>query len=282
MAPQKFADLGKEARDHISKNFHFGSIKLEAKTKGTDGIEFTTEGTHNTDTGNVSASLETKFKHEPYGLTLKEKWNTDNVVAGTVNLESKKVEGLKVDLDASYDVYTGTKSVKVKTGFQHSDYFHGTADFDFGDLNVPTVYGSAVFAYKGIHAGYQTSYDISNSKLIDNNINVSYKNGDLVIHTSVLNASRYVGSVHHQVNKDLSAAALLHWASDSSTFTVCGKYALDEHTSVKAKLDNSLRLGLSYVQSLRPGLQVTMSGLFNAKSLEQGGHKLGLSLNFDA
>ena len=51
---------------------------------------------------------------------------------------------------------------------------------------------------------------------------------------------------------------------------------------LQAKLDNGLRLGISYVQNLRPGIQLTMSSLLNAKSLENGGHKLGLSLNLSA
>jgi len=86
------------------------------------------------------------------------------------------------------------------------------------------------------------------------------------------------------VNSNLSAAALLNWTSgaNTSSLTVGGKYSIDEDTFVKAKLDNSLRLGLSYVQKIRPGVQLTLSSLINAKSLEQGGHKLGLSLNFDA
>jgi len=282
MAPQKYADLGKEARDLISKNFHFGAVKLEAKTKGESGVHFTTEGSHNTDTGNVAASLETKFKYAPYGVTFTEKWNTDNIIASTIALENTKVEGLKIDLDTTFAPFTGKKSAKVKTAYQHGDFFHGTADVDLADLTGPTVHGSGVLAYKGWHGGCQASYDIANSKLLDNKFSLTYKNGDLVVHTGIVNASNYVGSIHHQVNKDVSVAALLDWASDLSTFTLCGKYAVGEDTFVKAKVDNSLHVGLAYAQKLRPSLWLTMSGLFNAKSLEQGGHKVGLSLNFEA
>jgi len=282
MAPQKYADLGKEARDLISKNFHFGAVKLEAKTKGENGVHFTTEGSHNTDTGNVAASLETKFKYAPYGVTFTEKWNTDNVISSTIALENTKVEGLKIDLDTTFAPFTGKKSAKVKTAYQHSDFLHATADVDFADLTGPTLHGSGVLAYKGWHGGYQASYDIANSKLLDNKFSLTYKKGDLVVHTGIVNASTYVGSIHHQVNKDVSVAALLDWASDLSTFTLCGKYAVGDDTFVKAKVDNSLHVGLAFAQKLRPSLWLTMSGLFNAKSLEQGGHKVGLSLNFEA
>ena len=38
MAPPKFDDLGKEAKDLINKNFHFGTIKVEGKTKAKNGV----------------------------------------------------------------------------------------------------------------------------------------------------------------------------------------------------------------------------------------------------
>jgi len=283
MAPPKFDDLGKEAKDLSTKNFHFGVIKLEGKTKTKNGVEFTTEGSHFTDTGNVNGSLETKFKYAEYGVTFSEKWNTENVISTNISIDDKIAKGLKVDFDTTFAPVTGKKSAKVKTAYKQ-DYIHTTADVDF-DFAGPTIKGSAVFAYKGWHAGYQASYDTANSKMTANNASLTYKDGDFVIHSGINDASKYVGSVHHQVNDKLSAAAVLQWTSgtkDPSSLTVAGKYVLDDDTFIKAKLDNNLRLGISYVQSLRPGVQLTMSSLINAKSLENGGHKLGLSLNFDA
>lgn len=283
MAPPKYDDLGKEAKDLINKNFHFGIIKLEAKTTAKNGVDFTTEGSHNTDTGNVAGSLETKFKYADYGVTFSEKWNTDNIIATTISVDDKIAKGLKLDFDTTFAPITGKKSAKVKAAYKGCDFLHTTADVDF-DFAGPTVHGSGVFAYKGWHAGYQASYDTANSKLTANNVSLTYKDGDFVLHSGIIDASKYVGSVHHQVNSKLAAAALLNWTSGSSTsnFTVAGKYTIDDDTYIKAKLDNNLRFGCSYVQSLRPGIQLTLSSLINAKSLEQGGHKLGLSLNFDA
>jgi len=283
MAPPKFDDLGKEARDLINKNFNFGVVKLEAKTKASNGVDFTAAGAHNTDSGVVAGSLETKYKHADYGVTFSEKWNTDNVIATNISVDNKFAKGLKVDFESTFAPITGKKSAKVKTAYQSCDYLHTTTDLD-ADFAGPTIHGTGVFAYNGWHAGYQASYDTANSKLVKNNVSLTYKGGDFVLHSGIIDASKYVGSIHHQVNEKLSAAALLHWTSGSSTssFTVCGKYAYDDDTFIKAKLDNNLSLGLSYAHKLRAGIQLTLSGLVNAKSLEQGGHKLGLSLDFDA
>lgn len=282
MAPPKFDDLGKEAKDLINKNFHFGVIKLEGKTTAKNCVEFTTEGSHNTDTGNVTGSLESKYKYADYGLTFSEKWNTDNVISTNITIDDKIAKGVKLDFETTFAPVTGKKTAKVKGAYKN-DNFHATTDVDF-DFAGPIVHGSAVVGYQGWHAGYQASYDSANSKMGANNVSVAYRDGDFVCHSMVVDASKYVGSVHHKVNSNLTAAAQLNWASGAanSTLTVCGKYTLDEDTTIKTKLDNNLRLGLSYVQNLRPGVQLTLSSLINAKSLEAGGHKLGLSLNLSA
>jgi len=282
MAPPKFDDLGKEAKDLVNKNFHFGVIKLEAKTKTANGVEFTTDGSHNTDTGTVNGALETKFKYADYGVTFSEKWTTDNVISTHVSIDNKIANGLKVDFDTTFAPVSGKKTAKVKSAYQH-EHIHTTTDVDF-DFAGPTIKGSAVFGYKGWHAGYQASYDTANSKLTANNVSLTYKDGDFVIHSGIVDATKYNGSVHHQVNSQLTAAAQLQWTAGSNTsaLTVAGKYTIDKETFMKAKLDNNLRLGLSYVHKIKPGVQLTLSSLINGKSLDEGGHKLGLSLNFDA
>jgi len=283
MAPAKFGDLGKEAKDLINKNFHFGVIKFEGKTKTKNGVEFTTEGSHYTDTGNVTGSLETKFKNADYGVTFTEKWTTDNLISTNISIDDKIAKGVKVDFDTTFAPITGKKTAKVKTAYKHENV-HATGDVDL-NFAGPSINGSAVFAYKGWHAGYQACYDTGSSKLTANNASLTYKDGDFVVHSAINDGSKYVGSIHHQVNSNLSAAAMLQWASgskDPASLTVCGRYDIDRETYMKAKLDNQLHLGISYVQSLRPGVQLTMSSLINAKSLENGGHKLGLSLNLSA
>lgn len=284
MAPPKYADLGKEAKDLFGKNFHLGTVQLKATTKSSEGCEFATEGSHDTSTGSTTASFETKFKYEPYGLSFTKKWDTDNLISSKIGLDSKLLKGLTLDLDTTLAPTSGKKTALVKASYQHGDLLHANADLDFGDLSAPTIRASAVAAYKGWHAGYHLSYDTANKSVVNNNFSLAYKKGDLVLHTSVLNGTNYTGSIHHQVSEKLSTAALVQYASGGSatSFGLCGNYVVDDSARVKAKLDNNLCLGLSYVQKLQPGLELTLSGLVNGKSLEKGGHKIGLSLNFDA
>jgi len=286
MAPQKFADLGKEAKDLISKNFHFGTVKLEAKTKSANGVNFTTEGAHNTDSGDVAGSLETKFAVPKYGVTVNQKWNTGNILSGTVSVDSKLVDGLKVDVDASASpgkFVTGSLTTKLKIDYSGCDYLRATTDIASADLTAPSLNVSGVLAYKGWHAGVQGVYDAAASKLVEQNVAVVYKSGPVTLMGAVLNSAKYQYSVSQEVNKSLSVAAQLQCDAGSETaITLAGKYDLDDSTFVKAKLDNKLRLGVSYVQNMGAGVTATLSGLVNGKSLDEGGHKIGFHLNFDA
>jgi len=280
--PPKYDDLGKDAKDILNKNFYFGSVKLDAKTKSSTGLDFCANGSHNTDTGKVSASLETKYKYSDYGVTFVEKWNTDNLLSTEITIEDQLAKGLKFTFDTTFEPNSGRKSAKIKSAYRN-EYLHSTADVDF-DFAGPTIHGSTVFGYKGFMAGYQASYDTANSKLIANNVGLGYKSGDVTLHSAVNDATKFVGTIHNKVNDNLEASAMLNWASESSnsSLTLGGKYKIDKDTSCKVKVNNGLQVGLSYTQSLRSGVQITLSSLINAKSLDQPGHKLGLALNLEA
>lgn len=283
MAPQKFADLGKEARDLLSKNYHFGTVKIEAKTKAANGLAFTAEGSHNTGNGDVGGSLEGKVTLKPYGVTLTKKWNTANVVSGTIGFENKLIDGLKVDLDGSLSPVTGKMTTKVKTDFTGLSNLRATLDVASADFTAPSVHLSGVAAYQGWHAGYQASYDTATCKPTENNACVSYKNGGVSIHAAIANASKYTYTVHHAVNDNLQVAAAFACEAGAETgITVGGKYSLDGSAYLKAKLDHKLNLGVSYSQAFGSGVQATLSARVNGKALDQGGHQVGLQINFDA
>ncbi len=55
--------------------------------------EFSTGGSSNTDTGKAAGNLETKYKVQDLGLTLNQKWNTDNVLTTEVTLEDQVSPG---------------------------------------------------------------------------------------------------------------------------------------------------------------------------------------------
>lgn len=166
MAPPCYADLGKQARDLLNKNYRkkgvelrirsptqrvlivfaeFGLVKLDVKTKTPAGVEFVVAGASNNDTGRVTASLETKYFFRDWGFTLKEKWNTDNTLATEVSLEDQLVKGSKLSLNATIAPQSGKKTGTIKSSLK-ADHFHANADVDL-DYAGAILHGSAVLGY---------------------------------------------------------------------------------------------------------------------------------------
>lgn len=280
VAPPKYADLGKEARDLINKDFH--SVNhLKVSTKSSNGFQFTTEKSHDRGSGLVGASLETKYNCDLWSLSTK--WNTDSVISNTVSVANQGLDGLNVDIDTSYSLISGKKSMKVKTAYTGSTLFHPTLDLDASCMTKPNVDFSLVLAHQGFHAGYQTSFDSSASKLAGHNLTLGYKKDNLILTGAVENLSKYVGSVYYQIKEGVSAAFQADYTPGSSpNFSLCTKYDMGSDATFKAKVDQNLTMACSYITKIRPGVSLTASTSHNAKALSQGGHKVGLSLNFEA
>ena len=50
----------------------------------------------------------------------------------------------------------------------------------------------------------------------------------------------------------------------------------------KAKVNHNGQIGLGYSQKLRDGVKIGFSSLIEARNINGGGHKLGLSLDFES
>uniref|UniRef100_A0A8B9VXN5 Non-selective voltage-gated ion channel VDAC2 n=1 Tax=Anas zonorhyncha TaxID=75864 RepID=A0A8B9VXN5_9AVES len=262
--PPSYADLGKSARDIFNKGYGFGLVKLDVKTKSASGVEFTTSGSSNTDTGKVNGSLETKYKWAEYGLTFTEKWNTDNTLGTEIAIEDQIAKGLKLTFDTTFSPNTGKKSGKIKSAYKRECLNLGCdVDFDFAG---PAIHGSAVFGYEGWLAGYR------------------YKEVTSFLYLCSNDGSEFGGSIYQKVSDNLETAVNLSWTagSNSTRFGIAAKYKLDSTASISAKVNNSSLVGVGYTQTLRPGVKLTLSALIDGKSINAGGHKLGLGLELEA
>jgi len=282
MAPPAYADLGKQARDIFGKGYHFGLWKLDCKTKTDSGVEFSTSGHSNQETGKVFGSLETKYKVPEYGLTFSEKWNTDNTLYTDVTHTDKLLKGLKLTLEGSFAPQTGNKNGKVKVSYGQ-DLFQVNSDINL-DLAGPVINASAVVGWEGWLAGYRTAFDTQKARLVTNNFAIGYTNKDIAVHTNVDDGQQFNGSIYHKVNSNLACGVQLSWASGSNAtkFGIGTVYNLDKDACVRAKVNNGSQIGLGYQQKLREGITLTLSTLVDGKNFNAGGHKIGVALELEA
>ncbi|KAM9394477.1 voltage-dependent anion-selective channel protein 3 isoform 2-T2 [Pholidichthys leucotaenia] len=280
--PPAYSDLGKSAKDLFSKGFGYGVLKLDVKTKSVNGVEFATSGSNNTDTGKSAGHLETKYKLKDLGLSFSHKWNTDNILTTEITMEDQLAQGLKLGLDTSFVPNTGKKSAKLKTSYKR-DYLNLGCDLDF-DMAGPTIHTAAVLGYEGWLAGYQMAFDTAKSTLMKNNFALGYKAGDFQLHTSVNDGTEFGGSIYQKVNSNLETAVNLAWTagSNNTRFGLGAKYQLDKDSSLSAKVNDALLVGVGYTQTLRPGVKLTLSALIDGKNVHGGGHKMGLGFDVEA
>lgn len=181
--PPSYSDLGKQARDIFGKGYHFGLWKLDCKSKTESGVEFSTSGHSNQETGKVFGSLETKYKVPEYGLNFTEKWNTDNTLFTEITHTDKLLKGLKLTFEGSFAPQSGNKNGKLKATYGQ-DLVKIDSDVNI-DLAGPVVNASGVVGYEGWLAGYQTAFDTQKTKLVTNNFAIGYTTNDFAVHTNV-------------------------------------------------------------------------------------------------
>lgn len=284
--PPAFSDIGKDASDLFTKGYNYGEYRVEAKTKSESGVKFTATGSSSHDTKNFVGSLESKYKCKDYGLLFTNTWNTDNTLESEVTFKNKKfVKGLTLALNTQFTPQTGKKSGQVKTEFKH-DHVHANLDVDF-NLARPTILGAAVVGHKGWLAGAQVTLDTSKtaSALVsEHNLALGYSKDDISVHWALKDCSQWSGSLFQKVSKKVKAGFQMEWTrgSNETKFALAAKYSPDKETTLMAKLNNATQIGLCFQHELHDGVTLALSTHIEAKNFNQGGHKFGIGLEFDA
>lgn len=282
MAPPAYGDLGKASKDLFSKHYHFGLVKLDLKTKTPSGVEFVVNGLNENDTGRIAAFLETKYNIKSHGITLKEKWNTDNILSGEAIADDCLVKGLKLGLSGTFAPQSGKKTGKLTAGYK-TLFINLNGDIDL-DYAGATIHGSSVFGYQGWLAGMKVSFDPTKNKLSRSNFALGYQQGDVHVHGHLDDGRDINCSVYQRLNDDLEAGINVAWASSNNMtkFGLGCHYKLDKDSAIRAKVNNVSQIGLGFIHRLRPGINLTLSAQVDAKNFNQGGHKLGLGFDLEA
>lgn len=283
MAPPSYSDLGKATKDIFNKGYHFGIFKLNCKTTTVGGVDISTGGTHAFDEGKVNGDLETKYKWPKYGVTLTEKWNTDNLLVTEISCQDKLAPGAKVGVEGVFSPESGKKSGKVKAQYKAPN---ATVDVtvDGGDNKSILLNASTVLGYQGWLGGYQLTYDTVEGVLKKNNFSAGYAAGDFQINTAIDNGETFSGALYQRVNNRLEAGIQLSWTAGGESTTRFGlgaRYLLDPCTAIRAKVNNQSQIGLGFEQKIRDGVTLTLSTFIDGKNFKAGGHKVGLALELE-
>lgn len=255
---------------------------MDVKTKTPSGVDFTVNGVSNNDTGRVNSALETKYLVKQYGLTLRERWNTDNILKSEITIEDRPLSGLKLGADCSFAPQSGKKTGSIRAAFK-TDALHVNTDVDL-DYAGAILHSAAVLGYSGWLAGAQLSFDPAKNRLTRTNFAIGYSTPEFIVHTNVNDGQEFAGSIYQKVNPKLESGIQIAWKSSSNatSFGIGCVYRLDSNSTLRAKVSNTSQIGLGFSHKLRDGIILTLNAMIDGKNFNQGGHKLGMGFELEA
>ena len=279
--PSCFSDLGKSASDLFEKGYDYPKVKLSVKTKASKSVEFEGNGNHDLEKNRTFGSLKTKVKC-PYGINLSETWNTSSELNSELTYEPKQVNGLKLTLNSKFYPNSGKKAANAKVAYKR-DYLNVEGSVDM-NIAGPKIGTAGVFQYEGWYLGYQTAYETDNGKLAENKLAMGYEGENFTIHGDVANLADIRASAHQKVNNRTEVALCTTYSMQSNNvlLALAGKYTLDDGAVFRAKVANNGQIACGYSQTLREGVKLSLSAMVKGRSLNQGGHKVGMALDFEA
>lgn len=281
MAPPSYADLGKASKDLFNKHYHFGLVKLDLKLKTPTNVEYSVNGSSNTDTGRSVASLETKYNIKNRGITLKQKWITGNVFTFDVSAEDCCVRGLKTGVVTSLAPQNGKTTSKLVCGYK-SQFVNANGDVDL-DYTRPVFNGASVFGYQGWLAGMKVKFDPAKNKLSNSNFALGYQTPQFHVVGNLDDGQDFNCYIYQRHNEDLETGINVAWSSNTNDtrFGLGCHYRIDSISAIRAKINSSNQVGIGYIHKLRPGLNLTMNAQVDAMNFSQGGHKVGLGFDLE-
>lgn len=282
MAPPAYGDLGRASRDLFNKHYHFGIVKLDLHSKTPTGVEFIVNGVSNNDTGRVASSLETKYNIKEHGIVLKQKWNTDNILTGEATAEDYFVYGLKTGVALTFAPQSGKRTGKVTFGYKSTSLnMNGDVDFDYTGA---VFNGASVFGHMGWLAGMKVKFDTTKNKLSQSNFALGYQAPQFHVTGHLDDGQEFSCSIYQKLNHELETGVNVAWSSTSNItkFGLGCHYRLDETSAIRTKVNSAGQVGVGFIHRLRPGINLTLSALMDAKNFNQGGHKLGVGFDLVA
>lgn len=289
MSPPPFSDLGKQARDILTKGYHLDYLKFEFKNaKGPKDVELASTCIHSLDQNKTTGTIELKKKLQEYGLTLLGKWNTNGVASTEVSNQDQILQGLKLSADTCYSFSEGSSKGSHVKGAYVNDRCALNGEIEIGKEESSFLTASAVVCSQGILAGLQTKFNIQSSDMDSYTIGGGYVTSDLVLNALYHNGEKMNISCYSKLMSELEGVVDLGYYFESGEPRIeCGiKYSCDGSSAFRAKVDltnvNLNRIGLGYQQKIAQGVTFFVSAQLNAGGTEENGHKFGLAVEFEA
>jgi len=298
-----FTSFGKSTTDFFTKGFP-AAHKLEISTKAEHGLSFTNsiEKKRKDNHESVLGKLDTKYKHEAYGLELSATVDTENVIKGDISVN--KVGGLsglklvvKPHVGKAQEVNAGfefqNKNVSLASSFLYKGSGETSVNFALVGSNgsVSGGFESNYFLRKGNANGFESVRGLLGYKTPSLEVLVTAKNQWTIKEdgsTSAASPTLTFGcGYEHKAGEDTTLHSSLDYdttktGGDAVVLKFGGSHKLDSDTSFSTKIDTDFTLGVHLAKQFNSNLKATLTTEFDLFALSGAEHKFAVGVAFKA
>jgi len=272
MAPTKFKDLNKSAKDLLTKDYTLDGTSVEINSTAEDGTSF--KGTAVRKSERIGGDLEVGHKIAK-GLKLTETWSSN----GNLNnkLEYSKIKNLKLTGEVLLKTTDMSNQMSLSAAYTNCAVNFNAKLSPALDMTVDAT----VTPRSNIILGVQSGYGLRSGKVAMPSMTAAYKKSDfsLVGGLSLAKGTLVTADAHHKINGALQMAYNVKCNVDKSTFDMAAgiQYNVTKSTFYKARVNNKGVMAVSYSQFLSDKVKLTMSAEMRSPS----DHKVGASVVFN-
>jgi len=299
-----FTSFGKSTNDFFAKGFP-AAHKLEIATKAENGLTFTNSAekkARKDGSEYVLGKLETKYKHDSYGLEFSGTVDTDNVIKGDVSVNKVGLSGLKIvvkpQVGKAQEVSAGFEFQNKNLSLASSLLWKGDGDalVNFALVGSNGSFSGGIesnyFLKKGTNAnGFDSVRALAGYKTPSLEVLFTAKNQwDTKEESSLPKVTQKLSFGASYEHKE-GEATTLHSSLDYDTSKAGaeavavkfgGSHKLDADTTFQSKVDTEGVLGVHFAKQFNPNLKATLTTEFNLFALSGPEHKFAVGLAFKA
>eukprot|EP00187_Rhodella_violacea_P017797 CAMPEP_0184734528 /NCGR_PEP_ID=MMETSP0314-20130426/60775_1 /TAXON_ID=38298 /ORGANISM="Rhodella maculata, Strain CCMP 736" /LENGTH=282 /DNA_ID=CAMNT_0027201493 /DNA_START=27 /DNA_END=875 /DNA_ORIENTATION=+ len=278
--PALYSDIGKTAKKILSDDF-FSETKVTVKSKSKSGVTYSFGATQPAAadapiSGDIGLKL--KLPHSK-GTTA----NLKLLTASVATLELTNDAGLGLPgLKLVANLKAPVASAAGAGAAARVEYVHDVVALKGGvDALKRVLDASAVAGYKGVSVGADVAFDAKKNALAKYEFCAAFSDGGEAESVVALidKLDKIKASYSHKLSATFSvAASILYSRKDASKLlTMAAKIAVDNTTTVKARIDSTGALAAAYIHDVSPGTTIVLSAATNVAA-PQKVMKVGLSL----
>ncbi|KAI2801717.1 Voltage-dependent anion-selective channel protein 2 [Blomia tropicalis] len=267
ICPPKYADLGKPVKELFKKNFNYGNIKFNLKSKSSFGSQLNIEGTSEVESGKANGFAEFKNNFTENDMSIATKWVSDNSIETEIALANRLHRGTKFALITKFDPKGGKFGGACQVEYKN--------DFVFSNLNLEA---------SGWIAGTQFLFDPSSRKVEKPCFTVGYEASGYSVFTVLTEKNELLASLYQKGGGDSESGIMVqvpYGANHQASFEYAMGASLDSSTKMQIKVNTKCQMGVALIKSFGSGISLSASGNLDGKNIKQGAHKIGLGLEME-